>query len=116
MLYPILKFKRCDDRDESRHAEEFLMAADSIAFVAPLTDGGSRVYSAHIPDDEASGGLEDDEPYIDVTYSPSQIQKAIQDAISGAAELQTMGAIRMNVKAQSELSSKPTIARPFNGG
>lgn len=120
MLYPILSLKRLDDRDEERHAEELLIAADSIAFVAPLSDGGSRVYSNSIPDEQATGGIEDGEPYVDVTASPKMIATLINSSIASAAKMAALGSIDGQIQANNELAKNASkIAVPIprmNGG
>lgn len=118
MLYPTLTLRRLDDRDEERHAEKFCFPPDYITFYAPLSDGGSRVYSTAIPDEEASGGVEDGEPYIDVCESPDMIAKMINDTIIGQSQMATVGSIRAQLRANEELQKKASgIAIPrLNSG
>jgi hypothetical protein len=123
MLYPILSLKRLDDRDEERHAEVLMIPPTEIGFVAPLAGGGSRVYSSAIPNDEATGGADDGEYYIDVTASPSMIAQMITNAIASVAKCQTLGALEAQMQTAEKMQRSQSgiaIARggipPINGG
>ena len=109
VLYPTIKFKLMNKSGDQSEMLDFVFNPTTFLNAIPHPQGGSRLF--------LNEGLSGETSEIHVNVVPDQISQAINEAIRGRVQMETMAGIAAQLKANEEIQRMQSpIARAVLGG